>query len=114
VSAKQPKNRKRDISPEALAELRESIQGGLFKPGQAVMVITVTLYYVGMVLEANENELVLSNMGIFTEVDNMTNTLSGKKAPSVEMCPDDGIGVINRGAIIAAFPWYNAIPVPVT
>jgi hypothetical protein len=110
--SKSKQSRVRETSPEALAELKEQIKGGVFKPGQAVMVITVTLYYVGMVLEANENELVLSNMGIFTEVDNMTNTLSGKKAPSVEMCPDDGIGVINRGAIIAAFPWYNAIPVP--
>lgn len=110
--SKKSTNRERETSPEALAELINRAGDGVFKPGQAVMVITVTLYYVGLVLKATENELVLSNMGIFTEVENMTNTLSGKKPPSVEMCPDDGIGVINRGAIIAAFPWYNPIPVP--
>ncbi len=110
MSAK--KATKRESSPEALAEMINRAGDGVFQPGQAVMVITVTLYYVGLVLRVTENEILLSNMGIFTEVDNMTNTLSGKKAPSVEMCPDDGIGIINRGAIIAAFQWHNPIPVP--
>ncbi len=106
--AKQPT---REVNAEALAELQAKAESP-FTPGKAVMIITVTLYYIGHVLRVTEDEIVLSSMGIFTEVDNMTQTLAGKKTPQVEMCPDDGIGVVSRGAIIAAFPWYNPIPAP--
>lgn len=102
---------KREVNPDTLAELIAKAENP-FTPGQAVMIITVTLYYIGLVLKVTDQEIVLGNMGVFTEVDNITLTLAGRKNPQVEMAPDDGIGLVSRGAIIAAFPWYPQIPAP--
>ncbi len=99
---------------DAMADLASKVESPL-TVGHKVVVITTTLYYIGLVTQTHADHVVLANCGILTEVESLSEMFAGTKALNpecVEMLPEDGACYLNRYSIITCFDWHAKLPPP--
>lgn len=99
---------------DALSELAKKVESPL-TVGHKVVVITTTLYYIGLVTQTHDDHVVLANAGILTEVESLSEMFAGTRPLNpecVEMLAEDGACYLNRYSIITCFDWHAKLPAP--
>lgn len=79
-----------------------------YKMGEKYLIRTVTHYYIGVLKEVFEQELLLSSASWIADTGRYYDALKSGKLNEVE--PILGDAVIGRGAIIEAVVWYHDVP----
>ena len=79
-----------------------------FKPGNKVLIRTVTTYQVGRVKEQGEDHIVLEDSSWVVDTGDFAEALSSGKLERVESVPGDHY--VSLGAIVDAFPWPHTLP----
>lgn len=92
------------------AELSELVTDPLAK-GNKVVIMTVTLYFVGYVVEVSDSYVTLGGAGVIPEINGIRDTFMGKEKLASEVIPEEGAVHIARGSIVAVYNWRHNLPV---
>lgn len=81
-----------------------------FEKGKNYFVRTVTMYYAGKLVSANDKEIVLTNCAWIADTGRFTQALESGNFNEVELFPTKANVLINRGAMLDAHKITFALP----
>lgn len=99
------------MTKEQLKGLKDTITSPL-APGNAVIIMTVTLYFVGVVVDVTDYGVLLGGAGVIPEMAGIRDTLIGQAKLEAEVVPEEGTIWVGHGGIIGAFHWRHNLPAP--
>lgn len=79
-----------------------------YKIGEKYLIRTVTLYYVGILVEVYEKELVLKDVAWIPDTGRFADCLKSGNANEIEPYQDGNV-IIGRGAIVDASIWEHSV-----
>lgn len=81
-----------------------------FKIGQAYLIRTVTMFYIGVLREVYDTELVLSDLSWIPDTGRFADAFDAvENLSEVEPFPEESV-ILGRGALIDACPWNRELP----
>jgi len=117
--------KKIDLNKLSFEELKKEVQNlekkkeniptkmvGVWKIGKAYFIRTVTLYFLGKLVNVTDNELVMANTSWISDCGRFHKFVKGEFDNNVEIepYPSDKEIIIGRGSIIDSMVWEHELP----